>query len=102
MQGNYPQHYNMEASFGMPNVSGEEGKNLSGPIKEEHPKETMYNAESLRHVNIQFLCSYSSCLTFSLKNLGNATKTDKIREWKRNKGRTTFSNRTTTSITPTS
>ncbi|KAL7052430.1 hypothetical protein ACKWTF_004864 [Chironomus riparius] len=49
MQGNYPQHYNMEASFGMQNVGGEEGKNLSGPIKEEHPKETMYNAESLRH-----------------------------------------------------
>ena len=51
MQGNY-QHYNMEAPFGMQNMGGEEGKNLSGPIKEEHPKETMYNAESLRHVNM--------------------------------------------------
>ena len=54
MQGNYPQHYNMEASFGMQNV-GEEVKNLSGPVKEEHPKESMYNSESLRHVNISLV-----------------------------------------------
>lgn len=47
----------MDATFGMQNVSSEEGKPVAATGKDEQlSKEALYNAESSRHVRMPLYC----------------------------------------------